>query len=233
MPAPTAPGVVLTINEVAWLVGVEAANGRLTGGNRPPPGTGPDTDAQAYAVAIVMRESGGNTAAYRPASRNPLGGEDRGLWQINSKAHPNVADSTAYNAGAATGWAFRASSGFTDWGPWGIGPNSYDGRDRTYTLNLARARAAVAAPADPTAKLNTVGQLVGADGPPVQDDLDRVIDGVGSVLEWPALAADVLRRLLDAALWRRILIGAAGVLAVVLAVVLAARSSILPLPSKG
>lgn len=227
MPAPTKPGVTLTIGEVAWLVLSVAGTGTLDGGNRPAPTMETDSarlDRLARAVAVVMAESGGNTAAYRPASRNPGGGEDRGLWQINSRYHPDVTDDEAYQAGWSTRWAFRKSAGFTDFGLWAADDGIGAGQ-------LSRARTALAAPVDPTARLAAAGQLSIA-GPPVQSDADRLVDTIGGALgaavEWPVLLADLLRRLLDAALWRRVLIGAAGVAVIVAAIVLAARNSILP-----
>lgn len=226
MPAPSAPGPKLTINEVAWLVQNAPSNTRAG-----PPRVVDMAEQYALATAIVMAESGGDTTAYRPPSRNPLGGEDRGLWQINSKAHPDVSDADAYNPWTATRHAFRMSDGFIDFGAWNVGPNSY-GRDRTATLGMARARAAVAAPVDARPKLTGGGVQTPIPGTPVGTDFDRATDAalgaIGSALEWPMLLADVLRRLLDAALWRRIGIGAAGVAVIAGAVILAARSSIIP-----
>ena len=66
------------------------------------------------AAAVAMAESGGNANAVGDLY---LGGS-YGLWQINSKAHPQFAIASlfdpAYNARAA----FEISKGGTDWNPW-------------------------------------------------------------------------------------------------------------------
>ena len=66
------------------------------------------------AVAVAWAESRGNPKA---TGRNP-GSYDRGLWQINSKWHPDVSDSCAYNAACNARNAVRISSGGTRWSPW-------------------------------------------------------------------------------------------------------------------
>jgi hypothetical protein len=64
----------------------------------------------AMGITIVNRESGGYTSAFRPADQNPNGGEDRGIWQINSKYHPDVTDEMAFDPVRATAAAGRISS---------------------------------------------------------------------------------------------------------------------------
>ena len=66
------------------------------------------------AVAVAWAESRGNPGA---TGRNP-GSYDRGLWQINSKWHPDVSDSCAYNAACNAKNAVRISSGGSRWSPW-------------------------------------------------------------------------------------------------------------------
>lgn len=66
------------------------------------------------AVAVAWAESRGNPGA---TGRNP-GSYDRGLWQINSKWHPDVSDSCAYNAACNARNAVRISSGGSRWSPW-------------------------------------------------------------------------------------------------------------------
>ena len=67
------------------------------------------------AAAIVMAESGGKT---RARNVNKDGSIDRGLFQINNKAHPNVSDACADNPQCAARAALRISSGGKDWSPW-------------------------------------------------------------------------------------------------------------------
>ena len=51
---------------------------------------------------------------------HPDGSVDRGLWQINSKAHPEVTDACAHDPTGvcSTAAAFKISNGGTDWSPW-------------------------------------------------------------------------------------------------------------------
>ena len=66
------------------------------------------------AVAVAWAESHGNP---RARGNNP-GSYDRGLWQINSKWHPDVSDSCAYDAACNAKNAVRISSGGSRWSPW-------------------------------------------------------------------------------------------------------------------
>lgn len=73
----------------------------------------------AIAVAIAQAESGLNPRALRAEKDNPLGGRDRGLWQINSKAnpqYPNDEEMFDPDKNAAAAWAL--SNGGTNWKPW-------------------------------------------------------------------------------------------------------------------
>ena len=68
------------------------------------------------AMAIVYAESNGDSGATNTRNRN--GSTDRGLWQINNKAHANVSDSCAYDEHCASKEAFRISKNGTDFSPW-------------------------------------------------------------------------------------------------------------------
>lgn len=75
-------------------------------------------------VAIAMAESGLNTAAKSPPNSDQWGSIDRGILQINSHWHAEVADSCAYDAACAFQAGFRISQGgrdFTPWSTWGNG----------------------------------------------------------------------------------------------------------------
>ena len=86
------------------------------------------------AVAVEWAEAGGNTDAKHV---NTDGSIDRGLWQINSRWHPEVTDAQAYDANASTDAAYRISFGGTVWTPWAVFNNG------AYTRWIDSARAAV------------------------------------------------------------------------------------------
>jgi hypothetical protein len=75
------------------------------------------------AVAVALAESSCNPGAvhdngvvcYNNSSLESL---DRGLWQVNNCAHPNVPDSCAYDAQCNANAAFSISASGTDWNPW-------------------------------------------------------------------------------------------------------------------
>lgn len=78
----------------------------------------PDGESQANGLAVIACESGRDPAAKN--TNNPDGSTDRGLWQINSAAHPEVTDDCAYDSTGvcSTGAAFKISNSGTDFGPW-------------------------------------------------------------------------------------------------------------------
>lgn len=71
--------------------------------------------SQATALSVIAAESGRDPAARHV---NDDGSVDRGLWQINNRAHPDVTDAQAYDPVEATKAAFRISSGGTRFAPW-------------------------------------------------------------------------------------------------------------------
>jgi cell wall-associated NlpC family hydrolase len=73
-------------------------------------------DEAATMTAISLAESGGNSQAH-----NPVGEDSRGLWQINARAHPDLAQrfnlfDPVQNAQAA----FAVSRGGADVSPWTV-----------------------------------------------------------------------------------------------------------------
>lgn len=90
----------------------------------------------ALAVAVARAES-----AHKPDARlvNPGNGTDRGLWQINSKYHPNVSDACAYSPSCNARAMARISNGGRKWSPWWSWKN---GKHRPF---MAKARAAQSA----------------------------------------------------------------------------------------
>ncbi len=196
MAGPPSSGVTLTPEEIAWLV----LDAGWTGDNA------------ATAVAIVLAESGGKTNAYRPASANPRGGNDRGLWQINDKAHPALSDQDAYWPPTATAYAYGLWQR-SGWGPWNYGPRAYTGRPRT-DLNITRGRQAIANPKNPNFQVPTmpgtgieqVGELVSNLAP-----------------DWMGRLAQLLGNLLSGEWWRRIGVAVLGVGMIIAAIALAHR----------
>lgn len=73
-----------------------------------------DADRLLIAISVVLAESNGYADAKHT---NPDGSIDRGLWQINNKAHPDVTDEVAYDPYKATAWARKVylAEGFFPW----------------------------------------------------------------------------------------------------------------------
>jgi len=67
------------------------------------------------ALAIVLAESSGNTHA---VNVNGDKSRDRGLFQINDRAHPDVSDACAFSPPCAASAAKRISKNWTDFTPW-------------------------------------------------------------------------------------------------------------------
>lgn len=169
------------------------------------------------ATAIMLAESGGgthgDTLAFRPAAQNPRGGNDRGIWQINSKAHPDVSDQAAFDPVVATQIAYQLSNGFSSWGPWrgskGLDPNGVAMKTAAaaYATRLGRAH----------------------DDTPVLSQLDANADGIPDALQkalgWADALGQFLSVLISAEFWKRVGLGAAGVALVLFA----AREQLAPI----
>jgi hypothetical protein len=79
-------------------------------------------DAQhlLIAISVVLAESNG----YEHATHtNADGSIDRGLWQINDKAHPNVSDAVAFDATQATKVARKIYDQTTSFRAWSSSTN--------------------------------------------------------------------------------------------------------------
>src|SRR4051812_45562916 len=61
-----------------------------------------DADKLLIAVSICIAEGNGYVQARHV---NSDGSIDRGIWQINDKAHPDISDADAYDPVKATAWA--------------------------------------------------------------------------------------------------------------------------------
>lgn len=79
-------------------------------------------------TGIVLRESAGNPAA---TNTNKDGSIDRGLYQFNNKAHPNITDDIAFDPVKATEAAVQLSNGLTNFSPWKLSA----GNRATYAAN--------------------------------------------------------------------------------------------------
>jgi hypothetical protein len=86
------------------------------------------------AVAVAMAESSCNPKA---EYTNPGGCQDRGLWQVDSCAHPNVSEACAYDGQCNADAAWTISDQGSDWTPWTMYRNG------TWKNFLADARKAV------------------------------------------------------------------------------------------
>lgn len=177
------------------------------------------------AASIMMAESGGKTDArcYNYDGPNgptcsptplPAGtkgterGIDRGLWQWNSKAWPDISDMAADEPETATDIAYRVSKGFTTWGPWrgskGLDPNS------------APSKAVQAAFKDMMGDVRDDTPILSW----IDPDANGTPDGLAPALGWLEALGKLLSNLLSPAWWRRLGIGALGLLLVIIAVVL-------------
>src|SRR6266705_3005021 len=99
------------------------------------------------ATAVCVAESGGNASIYYcdgngtvgtyPPVTCPGGAYDRGLWQVNSKAWPQVPDSCAFQPACNADAAYAISVQGATFSPWAV----YDGTG--YTRYLGAAQTAV------------------------------------------------------------------------------------------
>lgn len=94
----------------------------------------PAGTSQLHGVAIIAAESGRNPDARHV---NTDGSVDRGLWQINDKAHPGIPDLCAYDPVCATKQALHISSGGSDYTAWSTWTNG------AYEKHLEAARVAL------------------------------------------------------------------------------------------
>ena len=72
--------------------------------------------ALVTAVAVALAENSGRVL--RAVNTNLDGSRDRGPWQINDRAHPEVSDACAFSLDCSAGAAFQISSQGRDWKPW-------------------------------------------------------------------------------------------------------------------
>lgn len=174
------------------------------------------------ATAVVLGESGGDP---RAVNRNSDGSLDRGLWQINSRWHPNVTEAQAFSLDYSTRYALTLSKGGTDFGPWNAtkSPN--------FPTHLRTARAAVND--DVLAVRDREDDaMIGSPAEQVTDAAGRVYDAAISPIIDPikgvaSLAAKALGVLTSADFWKRAGLVVLGVAVLILgAVVLFGRDAL-------
>lgn len=164
------------------------------------------------AAAIMLAESGGHPLARNQDSPVPAGsppwitnnnapgkGTDRGVWQWNDKAHPDISDAAAYDPAFATAAAYMASDGFTAWGPW-TGSKGLDHAGTQYRAVLAAYQGSKGVAVDDTPGPGSVAEI--------------------TQLGWVQQLGKLLGYITSAAFWRRFGIGALGVLFILIAVAL-------------
>jgi len=86
------------------------------------------------AIAVAMAESSCNPGA---VYTNPGGCRDRGLWQIDDCAHPNVSDACAFQVQCNADAAWLISNKGGNWAPWSTYQNG------AWTNYLSAARSAI------------------------------------------------------------------------------------------
>jgi hypothetical protein len=243
-------GVKLTRPQVAWLLKNCSVRVRGSGVGT---GNGLNPTELATLVAICFRESGGRTDARRSAALNPGGGNDLGLFQLNDKANPNIASDpgaqvAVLDAFVNVSWAVALMIhqgqgmplyGFPglDLSPWG-GPNTTGkpatapGYANSHPINPSDAdRDAVASPDDPTAQLVAAGHHPDVSawrtiyGSNLTAEVHNTNDfgPISTALAWADSLAAILANLLRGSWWRRLGIGLAGALMVILALVITAK----------
>jgi hypothetical protein len=179
-------------------------------------------EAVKMATAICLAESGGR---YGERGVCPSRTNDWGLWQINSPSHPTynrtrLCNEPPYNAGAMV----AISKVGKVWTPW----TTY--RNGQYRQYLARADKAATEAIFGGGKIVAPGRddFAGPKVPDLPDPLGGIegaLRAVGDVLGAPfRLVANVLGILADPEWWKRLGVGLAGALLLVIAGVLLVRS---------
>lgn len=172
---------------------------------------------QIIAASIIYAESGGYPEAVNvngPTSSAP-GSTDRGLWQWNSEAWPDITDAAAKNPKASTVLAWCVSNAWSDFGPWagsrGLDPTSDQSRavQREYLSQLGRAT-------DDTPILSWIDKDANA----IPDPVDAAAAALGGWDDIAHTLYGMLRKLADPEWWKRVGVVLIGAIMVVLALTL-------------
>jgi len=97
-------------------------------------------DEAATMTAIALAESGGDSR-----SHNTVGEDSRGLWQVNVRAHPDLANTDLYDPVQNARAAYQVSHGGSDVSPWTV---THGGASARYLRFRDKAEAAAAAYGD-------------------------------------------------------------------------------------
>lgn len=187
-----------------------------------------------WAVAVALAESGGNTTARHVNGSGRTASVDRGLWQINTRWHPEVTDAQAYDPAGAAKAAYAISKAGRDWHEWSTYTNG------AAAAQLARATAAASSPA--TAGATNVGLLddtiqvpgLGAlprswfeSGAAAAGDTKNVLDGLGRVAAIiGSVVAKAAKWVSDSHNWLRVLFVVAGSAATLAGLAMLANSGV-------
>jgi hypothetical protein len=112
------PSVLLGHSAVIPAPGAQVArvgSGAVAALVEPAAGAGFSGPQLVTAVAVGLAESGGRSDAL---GLNSDGSRDRGPWQINDRAHPDVSDACAFDPPCAAQAAYAISIHGSDWWPW-------------------------------------------------------------------------------------------------------------------
>lgn len=115
-------------------------------------GAGFSGSALITAVAVSLAEDTSRTLTAE--NINSDGSIDRGPWQINNVAHPNVTNSCAFDLTCAAQAAYTISSGGTDWSPW----TTYTGGE--YKQYLSQAQQAASSSSAASASSSSSGSAI-------------------------------------------------------------------------
>ncbi|MFL6116822.1 MAG: hypothetical protein ACJ786_36530 [Catenulispora sp.] len=133
------------------------------------------------AIAVAMAESGCTSGA---TNVNAGGSVDRGLWQINSRWHPEVSDRCAFQIQCNANASWIISGHGADWSPWSTFKSG------AWTPYLADARAAIAGGFTFLLGNEGAGTCLNADGAAMAIS-QRVCDPGDGRQQWTVLSAAV------------------------------------------
>lgn len=158
-------------------------------------------------AAVVWGESGGDTQA---VNVNADGSRDRGAFQINDRAHPEVSDAKAFDWRSSIAAAKVISHDWSDLSPWSVTRSSRWGSIKDEVTKAAK----------PIADKNTgtavLDQVTGA--------FDKLVPGnpfsglVDVLQTLSGLTVKLLGALLDPDFWKRLGLGLAGVALIIVGV---------------
>lgn len=168
-----------------------------------------ESKGDPLAVCYNVTDAAGRTTCSKTGPAGPKG-RDRGLWQFNERAHPDVSDQVAFDPDQSTEIAWLKSSAFRSFGPWskskGMNPNSPESQQvkAAYESMLGRA----------------------VDDTPILSAIDPNADlSFGGIGDWLGQLGKLLSFVTSQAFWRRAGIAGLGLLLLLVAVALTVGGS--------